>query len=93
MFNRIILFIIQITHWVYLVLCGMSAFLVVILEPFWISVPIIGLIMHLAFSRVLDCPWTRLENVYRSKCGKAQIKTFIGHNTVKPYRSYIDYVK
>ena len=61
----------------------MSAFLVVILEPFWVSVPIIGLIMHLGFSRVLDCPWTRLENVYRSKCGKPEIKTFIGHHLKK----------
>ncbi len=85
--NKLILFLIQSIHWIYLVLCGMSAFLVVILEPFWISVPIIGLIIHLAFSKVLDCPWTRLENHYRSKCGKKKIKTFIGHYIVKPYRS------
>ena len=70
----------------YLVLCGMSAFLVVILEPFWVSVPIVGLIAHLGFSRVLDCPWTRLENYYRSKCGEREIKTFIGHYIVKPYK-------
>ena len=43
--------------------------------------------MHLAFSRVLDCPWTSLENYYRSKCGKKEIKTFIGHYIVKPYRN------
>ncbi len=87
MINNIILFTIQLIHWVYLILCGMSAFLVVLCEPFWVSVPIIGLILHLAFSRVLDCPWTRLENYYRSKCGYREIKTFIGHYIVKPYRN------
>jgi len=81
--NHILLFLIQAIQWIYLVLCGLSAFLVVILEPFWISVPIIGLIMHLAFSRVLDCPWTRLENYYREKVGKPTIKTFIGHHLKK----------
>ena len=87
MINHIILFIIQLIHWIYLVLCGMSAFLVVILEPFWISVPIIGLIMHLAFSKVLDCPWTRLENHYRVKVGNPKIKTFIGHHLKKIKKS------
>ena len=81
--NKLILFLIQATHWTYLVLCGISSFLVVILEPFWISVPIIGWIMYLAFSRVLDCPWTRLENYYRQKCGKPKIRTFIGHYIIK----------
>jgi len=39
--------------------------------------------MYLAFSRVLDCPWTRLENYYRQKCGKPKIRTFIGHYIIK----------
>ena len=34
-------------------------------------------------SRVLDCPWTRLENYYREKVGKPTIKTFIGHHLKK----------
>ena len=86
MIDRIILFTIQALHWIFLILIGVSIPLVLICEPFYISLPICGWIMHLAFSRVLDCPWTRLENVYRSKCGKPEIKTFIGHNIVKPYR-------
>ena len=36
--------------------------------------------MHLGFSRTLDCPWTRLENQYRSKLGKPEIGGFISHN-------------
>ena len=39
--------------------------------------------MHLAFSKVLDCPWTRLENHYRVKVGNPTIKTFIGHHLKK----------
>tara|TARA_R110000824_G_scaffold96786_1_gene231488 strand:+ start:2158 stop:2439 length:282 start_codon:yes stop_codon:yes gene_type:complete len=84
--DRFILLAIQAVHWIYLILCGASAVLVVLLEPFWVSVPITGWIMYLAFSRVLDCPWTRLENHYRSRTGHPEIKTFIGHNIVKPYK-------
>ena len=57
-----------------------------IFEPFYIALPICAWIMHLTFSRVLDCPWTRFENYYRRKCGKPEIKTFIGHYIVKPMR-------
>ena len=86
MIDHIILFTIQALHWVFLILMGVSVPLVLICEPFYISLPICGWIMHLAFSRVLDCPWTRLENVYRSKVGKPAIDGFISHNVVKPYR-------
>ena len=86
MINKLILFLIQSIHWIYLVLCGISFFLVIILEPFWISVPICGWIMYLVFSRVLDCPWTRLENYYRRKVGKPEIKTFIRHNIIKRFK-------
>ena len=79
MINKIILFLVQASHWIFIILCIISSFLVVIFEPFWVSVPILGLIMHLGFSKVLDCPWTRLENHYRKKVGKPTIKTFIGH--------------
>ena len=89
MINRIILFVIQVLHWAFLILTGISVPLLIICEPFYISLPICGWIVHLAFSKVLDCPWTRLENVYRRKVGKPEIKTFISHNLVKPYRDRI----
>ena len=77
--DEIILFFIQWLHWTFLVLIGVSVPLVLLLEPFYISLPICAWIMHLGFSRTLDCPWTRLENHYRKKVGKPTIKTFIGH--------------
>ncbi len=86
MINRIILFTIQALHWAFLILAGISVPLVLICEPFYVSFPICAWIMHLTFSRTLDCPWTRLENVYRSKVGKPEIKTFIGYYIIKPLR-------
>ena len=78
--DEIILFFIQWLHWTFLVLIGVSVPLVLLLEPFYISLPICAWIMHLGFSRTLDCPWTRLENVYRSKTGRPEIGGFISHN-------------
>ena len=78
--NQIILFIIQLLHWIFLVLTGVSVPLLLTCEPFYISFPICAWIMHLGFSRTLDCPWTRLENIYRSKCDKPEIGGFISHN-------------
>ena len=88
MMNHIILFLIQSLHWIFLVLVGVSVPLVIICEPFYVSLPICAWIMHLTFSRVLDCPWTRLENTYRSKCGRPEIKTFIGYH-LKKLKKYI----
>ena len=78
--NEIILFLIQWLHWTFLVLIGVSVPLVLLLEPIYVSLPICAWIMHLTFSRVLDCPWTRLENIYRSKTGRPEIGGFISHN-------------
>ena len=78
--DEILLFTIQLLHWIFLVLIGVAVPLVLILEPFYISLPICAWIMHLGFSRTLDCPWTRLENIYRSKCGKQEIGGFLSHN-------------
>ena len=78
--NQIILFIIQLLHWLFLISTIVTIPLVLLNEPFWISFPICAWIMHLGFSRTLDCPWTRLENVYRNKCDKPEIGGFISHN-------------
>ena len=86
MIDRIILFTIQALHWAFLILAGVSVPLVLICEPFYVSFPICAWIMHLTFSRTLDCPWTRLENVYRSKCGKPEIGGFISYYIIKPLR-------
>ena len=86
MIDRIILFTIQALHWAFLILAGISVPLVLICEAFYVSFPICAWIMHLTFSRTLDCPWTRLENVYRSKCGKPEIGGFISYYIIKPLR-------
>ena len=86
MIDRIILFTIQALHWAFLILAGVSVPLVLICEPFYVSFPICAWIMHLTFSRTLDCPWTRLENVYRSKCGKPEIGGFISYYIIKTLR-------
>ena len=78
--NRILLFLIQLSHWIFLFLIIASVPLVLLNEEFWVSLPICAWIMHLGFSRTLDCPWTRLENQYRSKLGKPEIGGFISHN-------------
>ena len=78
--NRILLFLIQLSHWIFLFLILASVPLVLLNEEFWVSIPICAWIMHLGFSRTLDCPWTRLENVYRSKCGEQEIGGFLSHN-------------
>ena len=84
--NNLILLLIQALHWIFLILMAASVPCIIIYEPFYIALPICAWIMHLTFSRVLDCPWTRFENYYRRKCGKSEIKTFIGHYIVKPLR-------
>ena len=78
--NEIILFLIQWLHWTFLVLTGVSFFLLWILEPWYIALPLSIWIVHLGFSRTLDCPWTRLENRYRSKTERKEIGGFISHN-------------
>ena len=78
--DEILLFIVQLLHLIFLILIGVAVPLVLLLEPFYISLPICAWIMHLGFNRTLDCPWTRLENYYRSRTGREEIGGFISHN-------------
>ena len=78
--DEILLFLIQWLHWTFLILVGVSVPLLLICEPFYISLPLCAWIMHLSFSRTLECPWTRLENHYISKTGRKEIGGFISHN-------------
>ena len=78
--DEVVLFLVQWLHWTFLVLIITCVPLVLFFEPYWISLPICAWIMHLGFSRTLDCPWTRLENYYRSKTGRKEIGGFISHN-------------
>lgn len=61
-------------------------FLVPFLEPWYVAAPIMSLVLILTFSRVLDCPLTNLENLYRQKLGMKRIGGFMGHYFIKPGR-------
>lgn len=71
MVDRLIFYFVVATHWIFLVLCGVSVPLLLICEPFYISIPMSAWIMHLGWSRVLECPWTRVENYAGKIRGKA----------------------
>jgi hypothetical protein len=86
MINKTILFTIQTLHWLFLILTIVAVPFLLIKEPFYISLPLCAWIMHLGFSKVLDCPWTRLENHFRVKVNKEPIGGFLSHYIVKPIR-------
>ena len=64
-------------------------FILPFIEPPWISLPCCSLIFFLSFQKEVQCPLTRLENVYRHKLGMPPIKRFIGHYFVSPLRKKI----
>jgi hypothetical protein len=78
-FYRLLFYFVVITH--HLAFWGFIASvpLLIIKEPPWVSLPLLAWIMYLGFSRILDCPYTRLENWIRRKIGLPEIKTFIKH--------------
>ena len=57
--------------------------LLIIKEPPWVSLPLLAWILYLGFSKVLDCPFTRLENYLRRKLNLPEIKTFLKHYYLK----------
>jgi hypothetical protein len=63
-----------------------SFFVVPFLEPFYVSIPIMSLVLLLVFSRVLDCPLTNWENRIRQRLGMKRIGGFTGHYLIKPWR-------
>lgn len=78
--DEVILRMIQISHGIFLVLVILSVPFLIMLEPLYISLPILSWLMHLAFNDRLRCPYTDWENYYRRKTGRKQIGGFIGHN-------------
>ena len=69
--------LIQIIHFLYLILLAAAIPLLVIYEPFWIWVPLNAWVAHHIFARYWrDCPLTRIENEFRKKIGKSEIQTF-----------------
>ena len=80
---KLLFHLVVVTHHIGLFGLIASVPLLIIKEPPWVSLPLVGWIMYLGFSRVLDCPYTRLENYLRRKLNLPEIKTFLKHYYLK----------
>ena len=80
---KLLFHFVVVTHHIGLFGLIVSVPLLIIKEPPWVSLPLVGWIMYLGFSRVLDCPYTRLENYLRRKLNLPEIKTFLKHYYLK----------
>ena len=88
---------IKLTLWVILHWCvvvgNFSAFFILAYRglhpeqytPWYIALPLCTMISLITFSRVLDCPATRVENRMRKAIGLPEIRGFIRHYFLKPY--------
>jgi len=73
-------------HWI-VIIGNLTAFLILpFIEPFWIALPIMSFIALITFSKELVCPLTMLENRFRKSAGQPEIKAFIRHYLIKPWR-------
>lgn len=71
------------------VLGNATAFLVLpFREPWYVALPVCSFLM-LQFSTPVECPLTKLENVFREKLGKPRVRGFIGHYVLKPTRKVL----
>ena len=80
------LYFIIIGHWLVIIGNLLAFFLLPFLSPWYIALPIMSYIGLLTFSRVLDCPMTKLENTIRQQMNLPEIKGFIGHYMLKPLK-------
>ncbi|MAG59513.1 hypothetical protein CMO96_01860 [Candidatus Woesebacteria bacterium] len=86
------LMLVVIAHWL-IVFANFSAFFILAYEgltpsqnpPWYIGMPLCTFIAVITFSRVIDCPITRLENKIRKRLGKNTIGGFVKHYLIKPY--------
>jgi len=80
---KLLFYFVVITHHLGFLGFIISVPLLIIKEPPWVSLPLLAWIMYLGFSKVLDCPYTRLENYLRRKLNLPEIKTFLKHYYLK----------
>lgn len=60
------------------------------LTPWYVALPLLSFIVWVSFSRVADCPLTRLENKLRRRLGKSEIGGYISYYIVRPiYRAIL----
>lgn len=71
----------------FIVFGNIAAFFVVpFILPWYEWIPIESLIVVLSFSKVIDCPCTRLENYLRSELKMRPIGGFVGYYVVRPIK-------
>ncbi len=73
-------------HWFIIVGNTLAFFLLPFFSPWYIALPVMSYIALLCFSKVLDCPITKLENKIRKRMNLPEIKGFMGHYMIKPYK-------
>jgi len=80
---KLLFYLVVVIHHIGLFCLVASVPLLIIKEPPWVSLPLLAWILYLGFSKVLDCPFTRLENYLRRKLNLPEIKTFLKHYYLK----------
>jgi len=80
---KLLFHLVVVTHHIGLFCLVASVPLLIIKEPPCVSLPLLAWILYLGFSKVLDCPFTRLENYLRRKLNLPEIKTFLKHYYLK----------
>lgn len=88
LFAKAFLVFVVISHWAIIVGNGIAFLILPFYTDWYIALPLMSYIGLLTFSRVLDCPLTKLENKVRKNLGMSEVKGFIGHYAIKPYYNY-----
>lgn len=83
--KKALLYFVVVAHWA-IIFGNVTAFCLLPFYASWyVALPVMSYIGLLTFSRVLDCPLTRLENRIRRDLNLPEVKGFIGHYLIKPY--------
>lgn len=86
--KRLVLFALVMFHLAVLFANFVSIFILPFVTPWYVSFPIITLIVNLMFTPV-SCPLTKMENRIRRSLGMKEIRHFVGHYIVWPIKRRI----
>ena len=84
-YMKALLAFVVMSHWAVIV-GNVVAFAILPFYASWyVALPLMSYIGLLTFSRVLDCPLTKLENKFRRSMGLTEVKGFVSYYAIKPY--------
>lgn len=88
-FTRFVFYTLVFAH--FLIVLGNTAalFVLPLMEPWYIALPLMSFLVWHATSRTADCPLTRMENALRRHLGMKQIGGFIGHYMIRPVKYFL----